>query len=558
MKQQIDIVIALTAMVAVATIIFCARQATRAPAPDIVLLNGRIFTADAAAPRAEAIAIVDTRIAACGTSEDLRHLAGRSTRIIDLGGRTVIPGINDAHTHVGARPPGRVLAIKSDDPTWDEVIQSIRDAAAGGSESDWIYGTIGERVLADPAARRAALDRVAPHRRIKLAAWTGHGLLLSTAALRALDIGDREPDPPFGRYDRAADGTLNGLLEEYADIRANRRLTMLAGHTPVIAALRELANEAAGYGVTTIQAMANSVPASDLAAMLVESHTPIRWRVIRFPVSLDEKDDPGSLGPVPRQPSPLITVSGVKWILDGTPIERLAAMNQPYSDRAAWSGRLNFKPADLEHLLRLSLGTGDQVLLHVVGDRTVDILLETMEELAQRERWKALRPRIEHGDFVIGSRMARARSLGITVVQNPSHFMLPEIMTLRLGAERAAAMQPIKSLLAANVDLALGSDGPLNPFLNMMFAILHPGNPGEAMTREQVMHAYTMGSASAEFAERDKGSLTPGKLADLAVLSQDIFTVDPTMLPGTRAVLTIVNGRVIRDELTAAMQARPH
>ena len=531
---------------AMTTAIVAASQSPAAP--DLILVNGRVFTADARVPWAEAVAVRGDRIVDVGTNAAVRQRAGSGTRVIDVGGRVVIPGINDAHTHVGARPPGTVLTL-SDDPTLDAVIEAVRTAASSTPAGQWIFGTIGARALLDPKATRLVLDEAAPGRLVKLAAWTGHGNILSTAAFRALGIGERDPDPPFGRYGRLPDGTTSGLLEEYADVRANRRMTALAGRTAAIESLRRLANEATGYGVTTIQAMGNSLTAADLASELPESDTPIRWRVIRFPVALAEKDDPGSYAAVPRAPSPLVTVTGVKWILDGTPLERLAAMNEPYVDRLGWSGRLNLSSSDIESILRRALSSTDQLMLHIVGDRGVDELFSTMERLAPPERWARLRVRIEHGEFVSGARIGRARQLGIVVVQNPSHFFLAELMRVRLGPRRVENIDAIRSLVTAGVPFALGGDGPLNPYLNMMWAVTHEQHPSEALSREQVITAYTAGSAFAEFAENDKGRIAAGMLADLAVLTQDIFTVAADRLPATLSALTIINGRIVRNML---------
>jgi predicted amidohydrolase YtcJ len=517
-------------------------------AADLILVNGRVFTADARMPWAEAVAVRGDRIVDVGTNAAVRQRAGSGTRVIDVGGRVVIPGINDAHTHVGARPPGTVLKL-SDDPTLDDVIEAVRTAASSTPAGQWIFGTIGARALLDPKATRLVLDEAAPGRLVKLAAWTGHGNILSTAALRTLGIGERDPDPPFGRYGRLPDGTTSGLLEEYADVRANRRMTALAGRTAAIESLRRLANEAIGYGVTTIQAMGNSLTAADLASELPEADTPIRWRVIRFPVALAEKDDPGSYAAVPRAPSPLVTVTGVKWILDGTPLERLAAMNEPYVDRSGWSGRLNLSSSDIESVLRRALSSTDQLMLHIVGDRGVDELFSTMERLAPPERWARLRVRIEHGEFVSGARIGRARQLGIVVVQNPSHFILAELMRVRLGPHRVESIDAIRSLVAGGVPFALGGDGPLNPYLNMMWAVTHEQHPSEALSREQVITAYTAGSAFAEFAENDKGRIAAGMLADLAVLTQNIFTVAADRLPATLSALTMINGRIVRNML---------
>ena len=461
----------------------------------------------------------------------------------------VIPGINDAHTHVGARPPGVSLKLKGDDPAPADVIAAIRDAAAAATADRWIYGTVGERWLSDPKSTRFTLDQAAPGRMVKLSAWTGHGVTFSTAGLRALGIRDRDPDPPYARYRRTSDGTLDGRFDEYADLRVHRRLTALAGHDAAIASLRALADEATGLGITTIQAMANSLPAIELPALLTEANTPIRWRVIRFPVGLSEREAPADLGPIPTPSSPLVTVAGVKWILDGTPVERLAAMNAPYADRAGWNGALNFTDPEIATMLRRALNSGDQPMFHIVGDRAIDVLLSTMERLASPERWRPLRVRIEHGEFLTGDRFERARRLGIVNVQNPAHFTIPEIMTARYGAGRAASVEPMKSLVEAGIPIAIGGDGPMNPYLNMLFAIQHPNNPREALTREQVVTAYTAGSAYAEFAERDKGQLKAGMLADVAVLSQDVFTVPLETLPATTAELTIIGGRIVREKL---------
>ena len=251
-------------------------------------------------------------------------------------------------------------------------------------------------------------------------------------------------------------------------MRANRRMTTLAGRTAVIDSLRRLANEAVGYGITTIQAMANSVPAAELQNMLGEASAPIRWRVIRFPVALREDEDRESFAPLQRQPSPLVTISGTKWILDGTPIERLAAMNGAYADRSGWTGRLNLSPADIEATLRHALSAADQPLFHIAGDRGIDELFSAMERLAGPERWQPLRVRIEHGEFLTATRIASAKRLGIINVQNPSHFTIRDEMRARYGIERATSAQAVKSLVESGVPFALGADGPLNPFLNML------------------------------------------------------------------------------------------
>src|SRR5262249_31064698 len=152
----------------------------------------------------------------------------------------------------------------------------------------------------------------------------------------------------------------------------------------------------------------------------------------------------------------------------------------------AWTGRLNLSREQIEGVLRRSLTTGEPLLLHVTGDRGVDEVLSAMERIAAPALWPRARVRIEHGEFVSGPRLARAKALGIVVVQNPAHFTIADVIQSRVGPERAGQSQAVKAILEAGIPLALGGDGPLNPYLNMMFALQHPANPTQALTREQI------------------------------------------------------------------------
>ena len=167
--------------------------------------------------------------------------------------------------------------------------------------------------------------------------------------------------------------------------------------------------------------------------------------------------------------------------------------------------------------------------------------------------WKPRRVRIEHGDGLLPDLIPRARDLGVVVVQNPSHFSFRDVFVERF--EEPIEYQPVRSLLEAGIPFALGSDGPLNPFLNVMFAVTHPARPEEAITREQAVEAYTRGSAYAEFQESEKGTIAPGKLADVAVLSQDIFTAPIGDLPRTQSVMTLVGGKIAFDSGVASVTA---
>jgi hypothetical protein len=310
---------------------------------------------------------------------------------------------------------------------------------------------------------------------------------------------------------------------------------------------RDFFTEVVRLGITSMQMMSMPTGTDRCVSLYENAPVPIRTRVIRMAQTTPSGRDVREGRDLPLKPSPLVTVSGTKWVLDGSPIERSCAMRKPYSDLPSTSGWLDFEEKEMEAMLRESLQNDDQLLVHVVGDRTTEVFLNAMDATGGKAVWSKRRVRIEHGDGITPDFIARVKELGIIVVQNPTHLGLRELFLKRYGPERTEQMQPLRSLLEAGIPLAIGSDGPNNPYLNIMLASVYPGKSAQAITREQAVTAYTLTAACAEFAERDKGSLEAGKLADLAVLSQDIFHVPPDELPKTQSVLTMVGGKIVYD-----------
>lgn len=520
----------------------------QAPA-DLILLDGQIFTADPANPFAEAIAIRGERVLAVGSSEEIKRLAGAGTRSIDLQGRRVIPGINDAHFHFMRDPPGASLQFATQEPSWAETVRAIEQAVRSAAKGEWIFGQIGVEVLSEEWADRFALDRIAPEHPVLLRSYFGHGYIANSQALPLLGIAEEEPDPLGGYFERVG-GTrrVNGRFWEYAEWAPDRVLAARVSDAEVIAALEALAGEAVRSGITSMQIM-SSLPVDRFARVLVQARLPIRVRAIPFALTTANGRDRSELRALARlrSPSSKVTVSGIKWVLDGTPSERGAALREPYSDRPDWRGRLNFPEREIVRMVRESLKYRQQLLVHCAGDRCAETVLDALENVGGgRVDWQEKRVRIEHGDGVSGELIDRAKRLGVVVVQNPAHFAIDALVHARYSPD--TAFFPVRSLLEAGVPFALGSDGPMNPFLNIMFATIHPARPAEAITREQAVIAYTSGAAYAEFAEGEKGTLTAGKLADLAVLSQDVLSVPVPDLPQTASVLTIVGGEIVYEE----------
>ncbi len=532
-------------------------QGARPAPPELILTGGKVFTADSARPWAEAVAIRAERIVAVGSTAEVGRLAGPATRRIELGGRVVVPGFNDAHDHLGGAEFGVSFAMASSptpDPGAAEVLDSVRALAGRTPAGTWLHTRVGLRILEDTAGRRAALDRAAPGHPVILWAWTGHGAIVNTAAMRALGIAEDARDPLGGWHDRDSAGRLNGALHEYAEWAPLRRLYSGVADSVVVASLRAYAADAVRMGITSAQSMNGYLDPPKTVRVLRAARLPIRLRVIPYLLTDANGRRLAEWRDVERRPAPLTVISGTKWVLDSTPIDRNAVMRQAYLDRPGWHGRLDFPPDTIRAMLAEALTGREQLMLHIAGDSTLRVVFDAMRALAPDADWRERRVRIEHGDWLGGDLLPVARRLGIVLVQNPTHFALdPAMLHARFGRV-SAEFQPVRSTVAAGVPLAIGSDGPNNPFVNLMFAVTHPSRPDEALTREQAVIAYTRGAAYAEFAEREKGTLAPGMLADLAVLSQDIFTIPVPALPATSSVLTLVGGAVVHDQLTRPRQ----
>lgn len=503
-------------------------------APELIIHHARVYTADPAHRWAEAMAIRGNRIVAIGTNADIAALGDAKTHRVDAAGHIVVPGFNDAHTHQGPLPEGQRLKL-DDDATWPLVSAGLGNAGEETAGDAWIYGTIGPKVLADPAVTAQALDKASARHKVILTSFTGHGVILSTEAMNALRIKETATDPIGGWYERDANHHLTGKMFEYAGWNADRRLADSASDDEAGAALKTYSDEALQYGITSIQNM-SMLSLARYEKVARHFPAPIRIRMIRFPMTENGRVTEGTNLPPTDHERPLAIISGTKWILDGTPIERGAAIRRPYPGTTDATGRLDFTPEEMKAIAKEAFDSKEQTLLHVAGDRTAAAVFDAMRAAGPAEEWRKKRLRIEHGDGLQPDLIPIAKDLGVIVVINPTHVFAR-------GLYPPGGYLPMKSLVKAGIPIGIGSDGEMSPGLNLQLAT----TGDEALTREEAFDAYTRGSAYAELAENDKGTIAVGKLADLAVLSQDIFKVAADKLPETVSLLTVVDGKIAYD-----------
>jgi predicted amidohydrolase YtcJ len=520
----------------------------QAQTPEMILTNGKIFTSDTANLYVEALAVKNGRIVATGTTAKVEKMATPGTKKIDLKGMLVVPGFNDAHNHL---PDGlRVTKINLPgmDPSWQMLADSLTLFAAKVPKGQWIEATIGISIANSPAVNRFVLDKIAHEHPVRLLSFWGHVGIYNTLGMQKMGIALNQADPKSGFYERLPDGkTLTGRAFEknaYWPHTSYNRIAAMRDEKALVQELQGMTQAMLRLGITSVQNMCTGASSGDYIKFWKRAGLPFRLRLIKW---ADMNAD-GSLSiPSKELPKnapgmPLLTVSGTKWLLEGTPLEQGAEQIDAYPNRPNWHGRMNYTIPEIERMCRDAIARKDQIHFHLGGSRSIGKVLDMMATM--NVDWKPLRPRFEHGDEIdyAPEYLQKARRMGVIIVQNPTHFAPITGMPQQPPATHGMAL---KSLLKAGIPLAIGSDGPFDPFLNIMLATTHPMRPSEALTREQAVIAYTRTAAYAEFEEQNKGTLAVGKVADLAVLSQDIFASPQVM--GTQSVLTMVNGKVVYD-----------
>ncbi|MSO50547.1 MAG: amidohydrolase [Acidobacteria bacterium] len=529
------------------------------PAPDRVFINGRIWTGDARMPEAQALATRGDRIVGIGVSPRIRALATGATEVIDLGGRRVVPGFNDAHWHL----PTRRTADLVDAGNVQEIQRRLVEFARTLGPDDWVTGRgWGPSDFPDNRAHRRYLDAVFSNRPVLLTDRDGHQTLANSWALTLAKVTRATKDPANGRIDRGTDGEPTGLLKEGASSLVRRLIPPVNADQVYRALLAEM-DKAASFGLTSLQ-VASGVGGSGVEYLAYQKA--LREGTLKVRVRLGV---PFARDVTPVQLTEFVALRDghrdgmlaygiAKGMLDGTVDAHTAAMLEPYAGSTD-TGLPMWAQPDLNRVVATYDKAGIQVELHAIGDRAIRMALDAFEQAAKDNSTTGRRHRVEHIEVPALVDLPRFKALGV-IASTQAMFASPDAITLTnyapaLGPSRASHSNAFKLFDDAGAVQAFGSDYPVFT-MNVMRGVhaavtreMPDGTPAggwypdHRISVEAAIRHFTADAAYASFDETMKGTLAVGKLADFAVLSDDIFAIPPAKLSGVTVVLTVMGGR---------------
>jgi len=526
----------------------------------LVLHNGKLHTQDPDYPQATAVAIRDGRILAVGHDAEIEALAGPNTQTIDLKGRLVLPGLTDCHIHFLKYALRRSQVILDGVNDWQEVQQRIRAGVERATPGEWVLGGGWNQNLWGDGTlpSKADLDDVSPQNPVALSRIDGHSLWVNSLALAKADITVETPDPPQSRIDRDPDsGEPTGILREWEAIRLVQDIVPEPDDETVITALRESISEAHRLGLTGIHEMqveGEKKPA--LRAFLrLRQRGELLLRVACM-IPVEHLDEAIVLGLSSGLGDATLRIGGIKLFADGSMGSSTAWMLEPFEGSDDNHGVAVTPKDELRALAYRAHSAGISLAIHAIGDRAVRDVLDVLTEI-QGGQPSTLRHRIEHAQCIQPSDVHRLAQLGVIASMQPPHVMDDWAVADRVWGRRGRYAYAFRSLLDAGTHLAFGSDcpvAPLNPLLGIQAAVLRQDRkgkpkggwyPGERLTVAEAVQGYTLGAAYAVGLEDVLGSITPGKLADMVVLSRDIFTIPPEEISDTQVDYTIFDGQVV-------------
>ena len=563
------VVVGIVAATLIAGLIVGAQRDDNDGPIDLIIHNGKVYSADATGTMAEAVAVRGNQIVRVGSDRDVLRLRRRQTQVIDANGAAVVPGFNDAHIHLISGGLALDNIDLLDATTLDEIEQRIRKWATDNPDRPWVLGR-GWYYQPFPGGlpTRQMLDALVADRPAQIVSYDGHTSWVNSKALRLAGITKRTPDPKNGVIVKdPRTGEPTGVLKEAA-MSLVRKVVPLPTRDDRARALRAAVSEAQRNGITSVQVAGGTVDDLELYAEAARADGGLGVRVYAA-ISTDGARDEhflSELEPVRQKyaDDALLKAGALKIMLDGVIESHTASMLEPYANRVE-APASNILPDDLNKFVRLSDARGWQIMTHAIGDRAIR---EALDAYAHAERSnpkpeRGRRHRIEHIESVAAADISRFGALGVVASMQPYHGSPSpsqiDVWSRNIGEDRASRGWAYGSIAAGRGALAFGSDWPvvsMNPFLGIHTAVTRTSPEGEPtggwyptqkLSLKAALNAYTAGSAWASFDEQRKGTLTEGMLADIVVLSSDIFSpkARPADLASTRAVLTVFDGKVV-------------
>ena len=536
-------------------------------AADSVVVNARIYTVNPQQPWAEALAVQAGKILAVGGNQQIAQYRGPSTRVIDAKGRLVLPGFTDCHIHFMEGSLGLAHVDLNGAATVREIQKRVAAYAIAHPHDSWILGMGWTYPAFAPSGMpdRKTLDEVVLDRPVFLEAYDEHSSWANSKALELAGITRETPDPPNGTIVRDEKGDATGALKEDAGDLVSR-FAPKPTRDERLMALRKGLHEANRFGLVRVHSASGDFEWLDLYDELRRNgDLTVRQYISYFldppeltPAAIEKMEEARR-----TYKDDWISCGAVKTMLDGVVEAHTAAMLTPYSDDPTQSGKLFWDPAKYKQAIAELDRRGFQIFTHAIGDRAVRLALDAFEAAQSQNHTTDARPRVEHIETVTAADIPRFGKLGVIASFQPLHAY-PDDDTLKVwarnaGPDRAQRAWVWRSIENTGGRLAFGSDWPvvtLSPWPGVQNALTRqtkegdpPGGwlPQERVSLEDTIKAYTLGAAFAGRREKTEGSLEVGKLADLIVLSQNLFEVKPVQTGQTEVLLTMVGGRVVYE-----------
>jgi predicted amidohydrolase YtcJ len=533
------------------------------PAADLVLLNGKIWTVNRTQLEAEAVACLGNRIMGVGSNQEIRKWIGPKTRVIDLEGKRAVPGFNDAHVHFFSGGAGISSVQLRDARTPEEFRNRIRDYAAKLPKGRWILNGNWDHENWSPARlpTRQMIDDVTPDNPVFINRLDGHMALANSLALKLAGVTRATADPPGGTIVRESNGDPAGVLKDAA-MNFVSKVIPNPGDDEIADAIRAAMRYAAENGVTSVQDMSASPDVLAVYQKLLTS-SELTVRVYGHQ-PLPEWERLSRAGVRAGFGSDRLKIGGLKGFADGSLGSTTALFFEPYLDEPKTSGLPSDEMIPESKMLKNILDAdraGLQIAVHAIGDKANKAILDMFVETEKRNGRRDRRLRIEHAQHLRPEEIKRFGSQRVIASMQPYHAIDDgRWAENRIGPGRAKGTYAFRSLLDAGAILAFGSDwfvAPMEPLMGIYAAVTRrtldgkrPNGwvPEQKITVAEAIEAYTLGSAYASFDEKIKGSIEVGKLADIAVLSDDIFKIKPEEIEKAKVVITIFDGKVIYEK----------